>query len=170
MSDIEALTLRLVGPQGRRVGLQMVLAVRGTVNGLVLVGMAEGLLLGLAYGFFGVPHAALFGGATAVLAMIPFGAPLIYTVAALVLLAQSGVLPAAILFGLGCVIVFIADHFVRPVLIGGAVKLPFLWVLLGILGGLEGFGLVGLFLGPTVLAALIALWREWVVAAREADL
>ena len=55
----------------------------------------------------------------------------------------------------------------RPVLIGGAVKLPFLWVLLGILGGLEGFGLVGLFLGPTVMAALIALWREWVAAARE---
>jgi predicted PurR-regulated permease PerM len=52
------------------------------------------------------------------------------------------------------------------VLIGGAVKLPFLWVLLGILGGLEGFGLIGLFLGPAVMAALIALWREWVAAAQ----
>ena len=166
--DLEALTLRLVGPQGRRVGVQMVLAVRGTVNGLVLVGMAEGVLLGLAYGFLDVPRAALFGGATAVLGMIPFGAPLIFTVAALVLLAQSGLLPAAILFGFGCVVVFIADHFVRPVLIGGQAKLPFLWVLLGILGGLEGFGLVGLFLGPAVMAALIALWREWVAAAREA--
>jgi predicted PurR-regulated permease PerM len=168
--DLEALALRLVGPQGRRVGMQMVHAVRGTVNGLVLVGVAEGLLLGMAYGFFGVPRAALFGGATAVLAMIPFGAPVIYTVAALVLLVQSGVLPAAILFGLGCIVVFIADHFVRPVLIGGQAKLPFLWVLLGILGGLEGFGLVGLFLGPAVMAALLALWREWVAAARESAL
>ena len=79
--DLEALALRLVGPQGRRVGVQMVLAVRGTVNGLVLVGMAEGLLLGVAYEFLGVPHPVLFGGATAVLAMIPFGAPLIYAVA-----------------------------------------------------------------------------------------
>jgi predicted PurR-regulated permease PerM len=165
--DIEALTLRMVGPQGRRVGVQMVLAVRGTVNGLVLVGMAEGLLLGAAYAVLGVPHPALFGGATAVLAMIPFGAPLIYAVASLVLLGEAGVVSAAILFGFGTVLVFAADHFVRPVLIGGAVKLPFLWVLLGILGGLEGFGLVGLFLGPTVLAALIALWREWVTAARE---
>jgi predicted PurR-regulated permease PerM len=166
--DLESLALRLVGPQGRRVGMQMVHAVRGTVNGLVLVGVAEGLLLGLAYWSFGVPRAALFGGATAVLAMIPFGAPVIYTVAALVLLAQSGVLPAALLFGFGCLVVFVADHFVRPVLIGGQAKLPFLWVLLGILGGLEGFGLIGLFLGPAVMAALIALWREWVVAAREA--
>ena len=166
--DLEALALRLVGPQGRRVGLHMVHAVRGTVNGLVLVGMAEGVLLGIAYEFLGVPRAALFGGATAVLAMIPFGAPLIFVIAALVLLAQSGLLPAVILFGFGCVVVFIADHFVRPVLIGGQAKLPFLWVLLGILGGLEGFGLVGLFLGPAVMAALIALWREWVAAAREA--
>ncbi len=71
--------------------------------------------------------------------------------------------------GIGTLVVFVADHFVRPVLIGGAVKLPFLWVLLGILGGLEGFGLVGLFLGPAVLAALIALWREWIAAARRAS-
>ena len=140
---LEALTLRLVGPQGRRVGVQMVLAVRGTVNGLVLVGMAEGVLLGIAYWLLGVPRPALFGGFTALSRLIPFGAPLIFAIASLVLLGQSGVLPAAILFGFGCAVVFVADHFVRPVLIGGAVKLPFLWVLLGILGGLEGFGLVG---------------------------
>jgi predicted PurR-regulated permease PerM len=39
--------------------------------------------------------------------------------------------------------------------------LPFLWVLLGILGGLETFGFLGLFLGPALMAALVALWREW---------
>jgi predicted PurR-regulated permease PerM len=69
--------------------------------------------------------------------------------------------------GIGAVVVFVADHFVRPVLIGGSAKLPFLWVLLGILGGLEGFGLVGLFLGPAIMAALLTLWREWVAASRE---
>ena len=46
-------------------------------------------------------------------------------------------------------------------LIGGATKLPFLWVLLGILGGVETFGLLGLFLGPAIMAALILLWRDW---------
>ena len=55
---------------------------------------------------------------------------------------------------------FVADHFVRPVLIGGATRLPFVWVLLGILGGVESFGLLGLFLGPALLAVLITLWRE----------
>ncbi|HSS47273.1 MAG TPA: AI-2E family transporter, partial [Burkholderiales bacterium] len=51
-------------------------------------------------------------------------------------------------------------HFVRPALIGGAARLPFLWVLLGILGGLENLGLLGLFLGPAIMAALISLWRD----------
>jgi predicted PurR-regulated permease PerM len=41
-------------------------------------------------------------------------------------------------------------------------KLPFLWVLLGILGGIESFGLVGIFLGPALMAALVSLWRSWV--------
>jgi predicted PurR-regulated permease PerM len=168
VSDIEALVVRLVGPQGQRVGIQMVHAIRGTVNGLVLVGLGEGAILGTAYVVLGLPHPALFAGATAVLAIIPFGAPLVYVVATLVLLAQDGLVPALVLFGIGSVVVFAADHFVRPALIGGAAKLPFLWVLLGILGGLEGFGLVGLFLGPAIMAALLTLWREWVAASREA--
>jgi predicted PurR-regulated permease PerM len=50
---------------------------------------------------------------------------------------------------------------VRPVIIGGAARLPFLWVLLGILGGLETFGIIGLFLGPVIMAALMSLWRDW---------
>ena len=46
------------------------------------------------------------------------------------------------------------------IIIGGAARLPFLWVLLGILGGLETFGIIGLFLGPAIMAALISLWRD----------
>ncbi len=165
--DLEALVERLVGPQGKRVGVQMVHAIRGTVNGLVFVGLGEGAVLAVAYFMLGLPHAALFGGATAILAMIPFGAPFIFGLGAIVLLSQDGMVPAIVLLGIGAVVVFVADHFVRPVLIGGSAKLPFLWVLLGILGGLEGFGLVGLFLGPAIMAALLTLWREWVVASRE---
>jgi predicted PurR-regulated permease PerM len=62
----------------------------------------------------------------------------------------------------GMIVLFIADHFVRPVIIGGAARLPFLWVLLAILGGIESFGLLGIFLGPALMAALVAIWRGWV--------
>ncbi|WP_238182560.1 AI-2E family transporter [Methylobacterium trifolii] len=152
---------RLFGPRGERVARQMVASVHGTVDGLVLVGLGEGFLLGVVYYFSGVPHPVLFGAFTAVAAMIPFGAPVAFGIAALILVAQGATVPALVVVAAGFVVTFVADHFVRPVLIGGATKLPFLWVLLGILGGVETFGLLGLFLGPAVMAALVLLWREF---------
>jgi predicted PurR-regulated permease PerM len=136
-------------------------AVRATVNGLVLVGFGEGLLLGVAYSISGLPRPVLLGALTGVLATVPFGAPLIFGLGALVLLSQSQTGAAIALLVFGSLVVFVADHFLRPILIGGAARLPFLWVLLGIFGGLESFGLLGLFLGPTIMAVLLALWRDW---------
>jgi predicted PurR-regulated permease PerM len=49
---------------------------------------------------------------------------------------------------------------VRPILIGSSVRLPFLWILLGTFGGLETFGLIGLFLGPAIMSVLLTMWRE----------
>jgi len=66
------------------------------------------------------------------------------------------------LFTYGMVLTLVADNYVRPALIGGAVKLPFIWTLLGIFGGMETFGLLGLFLGPTLMAVLMSIWRDWV--------
>ncbi len=152
---------RLFGPRGERVGRQMVASIHGTVNGLVLVGIGEGVVLGVVYYFTHVPHPILFGALTAVAAMIPFAAAIAFLLAALLVLGTGGVVPAIIVVVAGFVVTFTADHFVRPTLIGGATKLPFLWVLLGILGGVETFGLLGLFLGPATMAALILLWRDY---------
>jgi predicted PurR-regulated permease PerM len=139
----------------------VVQAVLATVNGLVLVGLGEGALMGIAYIIAGLPHPVSIAAVTGVLAVIPFGAPLAFGAAALYLAGMGSTVAGIAVFGFGVVVVFVADHFVRPVIIGGAARLPFLWVLLGILGGLETFGIVGLFLGPAVMAALISLWREW---------
>ena len=57
---------------------------------------------------------------------------------------------------------FIAGHFVRPALIGSTTRLPFFWALVGILGGVETLGLLGLFVGPATMAVLVMLWRELV--------
>ncbi|HEV7874395.1 MAG TPA: AI-2E family transporter [Enterovirga sp.] len=152
---------RAVGPHGERIGRQMVASVHGTVDGLVLVGLGEGVILGIAYAVAGVPHPTLLGAVTAIAAMIPFAAPVAFGLASVLLLAQGSVGWAAGIFALGAIVVFVADHFVRPVLIGGATRLPFLWVLLGIIGGVETWGLLGLFLGPALMAALVQLWRDW---------
>jgi len=153
---------RTFGAAGEDIGRQIINSVHGTVNGLVLVGLGEGFLLGLAYLATGVPHPALFGLLTAILAMVPFGAAVAIAAAAALLLAKGSTAAAVIIIALGAVVTFIADHFIRPVLIGGATRLPFFWVLLGILGGVSAWGLVGLFAGPALMAAVILLWREWI--------
>ncbi len=160
-----ALSDRLLGAQGERVGRHMVQAVLGTVNGLVLVGLGEGVVLGIAYILAGLPHPVSIAVLTGVLAVIPFGAPVVFGAAALYLAATGSTVAGVAVLGTGLAVVFVADHFIRPVLIGGAIRLPFLWVLLGILGGLETFGILGLFLGPAIMAALISLWREWTDAS-----
>jgi predicted PurR-regulated permease PerM len=152
---------RTFGPRGERVGQQIIASVHGTVNGLVLVGLGEGAVLGIIYFIAGVPHATVFGALTALAAMVPFAAPAVILTAALLLVAQNSLAWGIAVFCIGIVVTFVADHFVRPQLIGGAIKLPFIWVLLGILGGLEVWGLVGLFLGPAIMASLVLLWREW---------
>jgi predicted PurR-regulated permease PerM len=161
LEQILRVSRRTFGPTGERVGRQIVASVHGTVDGLVLVGLGEGLLMGLAYALLGVPHPTLLGMFTAVAAMVPFGAPVAFGLAGLLALMQGSAVSAAIVVGFGVVVTFVADHFIRPVLIGGATRLPFLWVLFGILGGVEAWGLVGLFVGPAIMAALIMLWREW---------
>jgi len=161
VEDLRVLSDRLIGARGEQIGRHMVDAVHGTVVGLVLVGLAEGVVLGIVYIAVGLPYPASVGAVTGVLAVIPFGAPLIYTLAALYMLSIGKTLGAIVIFVAGNIVVFVADHFVRPVLIGGSARLPFLWVLFGLLGGLETLGFIGLFVGPAIMAALIALWREW---------
>ena len=160
---------RLFGPQGEPLARQIVASIHGTVDGLVLVGIGVGLVLGIGYFITGVPHPALLGAATAIAALIPLGAPLVLGLASLLLLAKGSTVAAIALLALGMTVIFIADHAIRPALIGGATRLPFVWVLLGILGGVETLGLLGLFVGPAVMAALILLWREWTGDARTAQ-
>lgn len=156
---------RMFGPAGPRVARQMVASVHGTVDGLILVGLGVGAALGAGYWLAGVPHPVLLGAVTAIAAMIPGGATLVLVLASAIAVAQSHAVAAAVLLGVGFLIIFGADHAIRPALIGGTTRLPFLWVLLGILGGVETFGLLGLFLGPAIMAALILLWREWTEGA-----
>ncbi|WP_176060741.1 AI-2E family transporter [Paraburkholderia sp. BCC1876] len=150
------------GEAGAQLLQRMATAVRGTVSGLVVVGLGEGALLGVAYAVTGLPHVALLAVITAIAAMLPFCAPLTFGLAALWLLSQGSVASAIGLAVFGSVVVFVAEHFVRPVLIGNSTRLPFLLVLFGILGGAETFGLLGIFIGPALMTVLMVLWTDLV--------
>jgi predicted PurR-regulated permease PerM len=142
----------------------MVDAVRGTVIGTVVVAVAEGLLIGAGYALAGVPSRALFTLLTIAFAMVPFGAWAAFTAGALALLVSNGSLWAALgVFGWGAAVMLSGDHFVWPAVVGNAARLPFLWAVVGVFGGLQVFGLIGLFLGPIIMALLVTIWREWLV-------
>jgi predicted PurR-regulated permease PerM len=160
-AQIAATGARYLGAERwQRYARNVVLAIKSTVNGLVLVGLGEGALIGIAYWLTGLPSPIVWAALTAGLAIIPFGAPLAY-VAAAVFLAASGNNSGAIAVAVwGTAVLFVADHFIRPRLIGEATRIPFLLVLFGIFGGVQAFGLVGLFAGPAAMALFITLWRE----------
>jgi predicted PurR-regulated permease PerM len=160
----------IFGDPGERLATKLVATVRGIVDGTVLVALGEGILIGVAYVVTGVPHPILFGALTVAFAMLPLGAWIAFGAASLVLLIEnSDPFMAASLFGFGAVVMLIGDNLVQPALIGGAARLPFLWTLVGILGGLQTFGVVGLFLGPVVMAAFLTVWREWIEAPAVAN-
>jgi predicted PurR-regulated permease PerM len=158
--DLERIGVRIFGSSARTYGAFSIKALQGTVNGLILVGFAEGALMGVGYALSGVPHPIGFALVTGVLGIIPFGAPAAVTVAAVTLIVEGHLSAGLALLILGWIAIFIIDHTARPALIGNAIRLPFFWALLGVFGGLEAFGLVGLFLGPAILAVALAIWRE----------
>lgn len=160
---------RLFGPTSARIGLQAVRSVRSTIDGLVLVGMGEGAVMTVVYVLLGTPHPLLLGVLTAIAATIPFGAAFMFAIAALLLLGTGSASGAIIVIVAGLIVVGIADHFVRPAMIGGATRLPFLWVLIGILGGAETLGVLGLFVGPATMAVLVMLWRDFALPASPSE-
>ncbi|MDP1602825.1 MAG: AI-2E family transporter [Legionella sp.] len=135
-------------------------ALRSTVNGTILVGLGVGVLMGICYMLVGFPGPTLTGFITAFAAMIPFLVPLVFAIVALILFSTGSMVAAIIVVIWGTVVMFVADHFIKPVMIGGAIKLPFLAVLFGILGGVETLGLLGLFVGPMIMVLFVTLWQE----------
>ncbi|HBI21111.1 MAG TPA: AI-2E family transporter [Legionella sp.] len=135
-------------------------ALRATVNGTIAVGIGVGVLMGICYGLVGFPAPTLVGFVTAFAAMIPFAVPVVFALVASILCFNGSMIAAIIVIIWGTLVMFVADHFIKPVLIGGATQLPFLAVLFGILGGVETLGFLGLFVGPIIMVLFITLWYE----------
>jgi predicted PurR-regulated permease PerM len=135
-------------------------AMRAAVNGIVIVGFAEAILLAALMYACRVPSAVTLGVVTAVTAFIPLAAPLLLAVIGFFLFAQGNVAAGISVFAIGTLIVMLADYLVRPVLIRGGTELPFLAILFGIFGGVGTMGIVGLIIGPVMLVLMLVLFRE----------
>lgn len=131
-----------------------------TVNGTVMLGIALGFIMGLVYWLVGLPGPALAGSLTAVLAMVPFGAILMFAIMGMLAYLNSGMVALLVVLVVGITLNLLADHVVRPILIGNSAQLSFLAILFGILGGVSLLGLLGLFLGPMIMAMFLSLYRS----------
>jgi len=134
---------------------------KAVVYGLVLTALAQGLLAGLGYWVVGVQAPALLAALTVLIALIPFGTPFVWGSIGIWLIVNGNITGGVGLLLWGALVVSWVDNIIRPLVISNATRIPFLLVMFGVLGGLAAFGLVGLFLGPVILAVFIAVWHEW---------
>jgi predicted PurR-regulated permease PerM len=164
----ERLVSRLnIGEQGRIIPL-VVGTVRSVSIGLVGTASVQALVAALGFLIAGMPGVALLGFATFMLALVQLPTLLIWLPSA-AWLYYTGSTGSAIFLALwGLLLVNSVDNFLRPWLISRGAKLPFALILMGVLGGLLAWGIIGLFIGPTLLAVAYSLVRSWIGSAREA--
>jgi predicted PurR-regulated permease PerM len=94
--------------------------------------------------------------------MTPVSTPLSFTLVSIYLVSSGSPVAGLALFLWGSVELFIVDKTLRPRLVGGPIKLPFLPTFFGLIGGVKTMGFLGLFIGPVLMALLVAIWREWI--------
>jgi Ca2+-transporting ATPase len=143
------------------------ITVRAVVYGLVLAALGQGMMAGFGYYVAGVKAPVLFGAITALLALVPMGATLVWLPIGVMLILNDQLWPGIGLLLWGFLVVSTVDNVIRPLVISGASQVPFPVVLFGVLGGLTAFGAVGLFLGPVILAVLLSVWQAWLKLQQE---
>ena len=152
---------RLAGARGRHLIKVAGDTVRGVIYGILGTAIAQALVAGLGFWLAGVPGAVLLAVLTFFFAVIPFGPPLIWLPASLWLFAQHQPGWGVFMLLWGLLGISSVDNFLRPFLICQGSQMPFVLIFCGVIGGALSFGLVGVFLGPTMLAVAFRLVDEW---------
>lgn len=133
---------------------------RAMVYGTGLTALIQGTLVGIAFLIVGLPSPLVFGVVAALMALLPVGGTAVVWGPAAIVLAAQGRWGATIFMVIwGALLVSLVDNVVRPMLVSGRASVGTLTVFIGVLGGIAAFGAIGLFLGPVVLALIIALIR-----------
>ncbi|NHZ88066.1 AI-2E family transporter [Massilia sp. CCM 8733] len=152
---------RIIGERAERIATTVSQTVRGVMYGLLGTALAQAVVAAIGFVIAGVPGVPLLAVATFVMSLVPVGPPIIWGGAAIWLFNQGQTGWGIFMVVWGLVLISGVDNVVKPMLISRGSSLPFLLVLLGVLGGVLAFGFVGLFIGPTLLAVGYSLMREW---------
>ncbi|MDM0116667.1 AI-2E family transporter [Variovorax sp. J22R133] len=137
-------------------------AVRASVNSMLVVALFDALATAMAYTIAGAPRALLWAAITGALAAVPFLGYGAVAAMAVQLALMAGPTTAMMSLLLGCAVLITGDKLVRPMVASGGMQLPFVWVLMGCIGGFGALGFAGVVIGPVVLTLARELWEQQV--------
>jgi predicted PurR-regulated permease PerM len=157
---------RLAGARGDNAVVLAAQAVRAVALGVVVTALVQSVLAGIGLAIAGIPYAGLLTAVTLLLCIAQIGVfPVLLPTT--VWLFWSGDTGMAVFFTVWTLVVGTLDNFLRPWLIRRGADLPLLLILAGVIGGLLAFGIVGLFVGPVLLAVTWKLMDAWIAAGEE---
>lgn len=149
---------------GPRLSAMLVLlgqTVRAVMYGTLFTALTQGMLVTIGCWMVGIRAPVLLGAIATILSLVPGGVPLVWGPVCVWLALDQRLMAAGFMLAWGLVVVSTADNVIRSWFLSGAVSVPFVMGLFGMLGGLVAFGTIGLFIGPVAVSLLLLLWREW---------
>ena len=158
---LRAAALRIAGERGTHLASVAAAMVRGVVLGILGTALVQGVVAAIGFWIAGIAAAPLLGLLTFVLSPVPIGPPLVWLPAGFWLIHAGETGWGLFVLAWGALVVSTIDNVIKPLIISRGVDLPFVLVLLGVLGGAIAFGFIGVFLGPVLLAVGYALSMEW---------
>ncbi len=158
---LRLILLRVAGGRAERLIAVTGATIRGVVYGIAGTAIVQGILTSFGLWLSGVPRPLLLGVVAGLLSVLPIGAPAIWIPASLWLMGTGHVAWGIFLAIYGTVAISGADSIIRPWFIARGAHLPFLLTILGVLGGVLAFGLLGVFVGPVLLGTGHTLMNEW---------
>ena len=133
---------------------------RATIKGTVVVGVVQGAIGGIAFALLGIGAPVLWGVVMALLSILPaIGPSLVWLPAAIILIVNERLIAGIVLLAIGVLVIGLVDNLLRPILVGRDTRLPDYLILLSTLGGLAGFGLAGIIIGPIIAAFFLSIWE-----------
>ena len=152
---------RLAGDRGEQAVVLAGQAIRAVALGIVVTAVIQSVASGIGLAICGVPYALVFTAIIFMLCMLQLG-PLLVLVPAVVWLYWGGHPVAGTVMLVWTLVVGTIDNVLRPILIRRGADLPLPLIFAGAIGGLVGFGIIGLFVGPVILAVTYRLLQWWV--------
>ena len=155
---------RIAGERGDRLLDLAGATIRAVVYGVLGTALLQGVVAAIGFAIAGVPGSVSLGFVTFVLSFVPGGPPIVAAPAAFWLYRQGSTAWAVFMMAWG-LMVGMLDNVVKPLLISRGGSTPMILVMLGVLGGALSFGVIGMFLGPTLVALGYSLFEQWALSA-----